>query len=249
MKAAVNGGIHLSILDGWWCEGYHHDCGWAIGGGETYDDQEYQDSVEAQALYNLLENEVVPRFYDRQEGSIPVAWLKMMKASIRMGLAYFSSHRMVAEYTNRFYKPASVQHEELLADNGAMAERLARHRERLTAVWPKIRIDEPVTDREVSVLHVNDRFTVRVRAHLDGLSPDEVSVEVYHGPVDSHNRIAHSLVDRMTLVKDLGNGAYEFEHEVECGHTGRYGFTCRATPAGDAWGVLMPSLVTWAEGR
>jgi starch phosphorylase len=249
MKSAINGGIHLSILDGWWCEGYHREGGWAIGAGETYGDEEYQDSVEAQALYNLIENEIVPRFYDRQAGDVPTAWVKMMKASIRMGLAFFTSHRMVAEYAERFYRPAAKQNDELLADRGAKAEQLARQRERLTSLWPGITVGQPVSDKEVSVLHVNEKFKVTVAAHLGGLDPKEVSVEVYHGPVDSHNLITNSLVEPMKLVRARGDGSYEFEHEVVCDHTGRYGFTARATPAGDAWGVLAPSLVTWADGH
>jgi len=105
MKVAVNGGMNVSILDGWWCEGFSPECGWAIGHGEEYDDPEYHDTVESQALYNLLENEIVPCFFDRQFGDLPTNWIRMMKASIRMAFGYFTSHRMVTEYQGMYYGP------------------------------------------------------------------------------------------------------------------------------------------------
>jgi glucan phosphorylase len=116
MKAALNGVLNVSILDGWWCEGYSPERGWRIGNGEEYQDHNYQDAVESQAVYNIIENEVAPLYYDRSAGGTPKAWLKMMKASMKMATSQFCSLRMISEYEERFYLPASRRFEELVSD-------------------------------------------------------------------------------------------------------------------------------------
>jgi len=131
MKAAANGVINVSVLDGWWCEGYSPETGWAIGNGEEYDDRHYQDDVESQALYNILENHVIPCFYDRESGGVPVRWLQMMKASMRIAIEQFCAHNMVDTYHRKFYTPAVKRFYELTADDSAKARQLTLFRERL----------------------------------------------------------------------------------------------------------------------
>ena len=122
MKAAINGGLNLSVLDGWWCEGYAPERGWSIGNGEDYNDTAYQDVVESQALYNLLEEDLIPCFYDHSSGNMPTAWIAKMKASMKMAMKTFCSHRMVREYQSRFYLPAITHREDLLTNNAAEAK-------------------------------------------------------------------------------------------------------------------------------
>src|SRR4030042_1166618 len=107
MKAAMNGALNVSTLDGWWCEGYSLNAGWVIGAGENYDDFEYQDKVESEAIFNLFENEIVPLFYTRSGDNLPRAWIHRMKNSIKYITPRFNTHRMVAEYVSRYYKPAA----------------------------------------------------------------------------------------------------------------------------------------------
>ncbi|MGQ9663605.1 MAG: alpha-glucan family phosphorylase, partial [Kiritimatiellia bacterium] len=140
MKAALNGVLNVSTLDGWWCEGYAKECGWAIGHGDEYDDAEYQDSVEAQALYNLLEEEIIPLFYDRPYGDLPEQWIRMMKASIRMVLSSFTAHRMLAEYNSFFYTRAFAEYESLSAEKARRARELVEQRRRLAALWNQVRM-------------------------------------------------------------------------------------------------------------
>ena len=121
MKAAINGALHLSTMDGWWAEAYDREAGWSIGAGEEYDDPDYQDEVEAQALYNVLEDEVIPAFYDRDANDIPDRWIAMMRASIRLGLGSFTSHRMLLDYNRDYYQPALALHDRLISDGGAGA--------------------------------------------------------------------------------------------------------------------------------
>ncbi len=248
MKVAANGGINASVLDGWWCEGYTQDTGWAIGDGEVYEDTEYQDAVEAQALYNLLENEIIPTFYDREGGDIPTQWIRMMKNSIRMGLRYFTSHRMVSEYNELYYKPARESYASLLADNGKDAEALVKRHGRLDTLWSQVSIETQRCAIDPGKLHVGDAFDVTTEVHLGELTPDEVDVEVYYGPVNSELHISDSHVTIIPIGDDIGDGNYRYQHKLECKTTGRYAFTTRVTPKGDQWSHIMPGFITWANG-
>ena len=113
MKAGANGGLNLSVLDGWWDEGYRPDAGWAIPSGATIDRPEADDDAEAEALYRLLEREVVPGFYERDQGGLPVRWLAMMRASIRHTVTRFSARRMLLDYFADCYAPAARRVEQL----------------------------------------------------------------------------------------------------------------------------------------
>lgn len=248
MKVAVNGGLHASILDGWWVEGYAKDCGYAIGHGEEYNDPEYQDTVESQALYNLLENDIIPCFYDRPSSDVPTRWVAMMKASIRMALGFFTSHRMLTEYNDYAYKPAREIYERLTSNNAEQAKALLRQHRRLESLWHKVRIVRPTADKDLSNLHVGDRFKVMTTVHLGDLRPDEVDVHVYYGTVNPENQIVDSQVETMSMAEDKGNGTHVYTQDVTCQATGRYGFTTRVIPKGPEWRETMPGFITWADG-
>src|SRR5690606_31836175 len=134
-KVACNGGLNMSVLDGWWAEGYQGDNGWAIGSGEEYADLAYQDDVESRYIYDLLEQEVVPLFYSRGSDGLPRAWLRRMKRSVSTITPAFNTNRMVAEYTEKCYWPSHSRHQRLTADHLARAKELARWRARLAEHW------------------------------------------------------------------------------------------------------------------
>ena len=248
MKAAINGAINASILDGWWCEGYTPETGWAIGDGNVYEDPDFQDAVESQALYNLLENEIIPLFYDRPEGYLPRPWVHMMRSSIKMAMGQFSSQRMVQEYNNRFYEKAAAAYHELLADKAQLAETRVREHARLRSEWKHVSLTRPAHHNgDLGKLHVNDTFTISTDVHLGALKPEEVDVEVFHGTVNSENRIVDGKSDIIANGKSLGHGVYRYEHELTCTRTGRYAFTTRITPKGNEWEHAMPGFTTWAE--
>ncbi|MBT3377601.1 MAG: alpha-glucan family phosphorylase [Lentisphaerae bacterium] len=249
MKAAVNGGLNVSVLDGWWCEGYRPENGWAIGRGEEYDSTEYQDTVESKALFNVLENEVIPCYYDRPFGDLPNLWIKMMKASIRMVLEQFTSHRMVCDYRETFYERAFAAYESLTADNANRARGLVRQSKRLRAQWRHVRAGFPTTDRNVAMVRVGDTFTVESEVHLGELRPEEVDVQVYYGPVDPQNEILESHVADMEIVEDRGSGVYLYRQTITCTTTGRFGFTARVIADGEDWSGVMPGFITWADGK
>jgi starch phosphorylase len=245
MKSAINGGINISVLDGWWCEGYTEERGWRIGNGEEYEDYGYQDAVESQALYNVLENEVIPCFYDRKNGSLPHCWLKKMKASMKMAMQSFCSLRMVSEYEQRFYIPAAKRWTSLLADNSTEAKKLAAQIKRLRSLWQTIAINPPVR-HTLGPCWVGDSFDVTSEVNLGELRPDEVEVELYYGNLKSLEELSTSSVAPMRVLRDDGNGHYLYGCTLNCHTSGRFGFTVRVMPSGDERIKSTPGLFTWA---
>ncbi|MCJ7830019.1 MAG: alpha-glucan family phosphorylase, partial [Desulfobacterales bacterium] len=245
MKAAVNGVLNLSILDGWWNEGYAEELGWRIGNGEEYIDASYQDGIESQALYNVLENDVLPCFYERKSGTLPARWLKMMKASIRNVLLKFCSHRMVEDYDRRFYVPAIGQLRQLTDNQAREAERLMRQREHIRSLWSDIRIDPPVKD-PAGPFRVGEHMRITALAHLGELRPEEVVVQLYYGLLRSIDSLDTGATEPMEVVEQRDNGDFLFGCTIPCSVSGRFGFTVRIIPRGDDWLKAAPLMITWA---
>ncbi len=247
MKAAVNGALNLSVLDGWWCEGYDKKRGWSIGRGEEYEDTEFQDEIESKALYALLEEQIVPLFYQRSEEQIPVDWIRMTKEAIKMAFCHFSSHRMLREYETRFYSPAVQRSRELRADDWAAARGLAQRQERLHQNWQTVRIETPTTDMRPERLRVGHTFHVSTTVHLGSLQPNEVVVQCYYGSLHLSAAMSDAQAQEMTSVEDLGDGKHRYECTITCDQTGRFGLTARVMPQGDAWTRNQPGYIIWAS--
>jgi len=245
MKAAINGVLNVSILDGWWDEAYFEGSGWRIGKGEEYADPQYQDSVESQALYNILENDVIPCFYERKKGSYPVRWVKMMKESMKMAMLGFCSLRMVSEYNERFYIPAGKRLKSLLENNAEEARNLAAQHERLRANWDSIRIEPPVREGD-GPFRAGEAFRVNAIVHLGKLRPEEVEVQLFYGKLKAIDRLSESHTKQMAIQEDRGNGKCFYTCTITCNASGRYGFTARAIPSGDDRIKFTPGLITWA---
>jgi glycogen phosphorylase len=192
MKAAMNGLPNLSVLDGWWDEADYVRTGWAIGHGEDYDDLEYQDEVEANALYNLLEQEVVPLFYNRDEEDLPRGWIAKMKDAIRVNCPKFNTARMVGEYATRGYFPASDRHYAITANHYAPAKVLAHWQTNLFEHWYDIKIQD-VDVLEPSSIKVDQTIAVKSRLSLGALKPKDVQVELYQGAIDPSGEIANGM--------------------------------------------------------
>jgi starch phosphorylase len=245
MKAALNGVLNLSILDGWWAEGYNEEVGWAIGRGDESGDSAYRDAVESQALFNLLENDVIPKFYKRKNGDHPAGWVTMMKASMQLAMAKFCSLRMVGNYDEQFYIPAALSMDHLLEDGARQARGLAERHERLRHHWPTLKIDNPIREKS-GPFRVGDTFQVTSVAHLGELRPEEVLVQLYYGRSAFIDSVTRSQALPMSMVEERGNGEFLYRCEVACRDSGRYAFTSRIVPAGDKWIRATPGLVTWA---
>ena len=248
MKASANGGLNLSILDGWWCEGFKESRGWSIGNGDVYDDHEYQDEVESQALFNILENEVIPRFYDRERGNPPVKWIKMMKEAMKMAILDFSSDRMVREYSTRFYIPASRNFKLLTDDSAWKAKELALTQSRLTSLWSSIRVSTPKLTTEDNFI-VGDTFRITLKVFLGELTPEEVDVQIYHGKVRPSELLEGSRAELMWLQETLSEGTHIYACTITCSDSGRFGYTARVIPKGDEVLSNTPGLITWVHGN
>lgn len=180
MKAAMNGVLNLSILDGWWPEGFDGENGWAIGAGRTYLDDARSDVADADALYDLLEREVVPLYYQRDRDGVPDAWMRRAADAMATITPKFNAQRMVKEYVQRYYAPASVRGATLSADDYAKAKELAAWRKRVAEAWPQVTLTaEPLVEKRS---HVGDELEISATIDLAGLNPDDVKVEVVYGP-------------------------------------------------------------------
>lgn len=229
MKVPVNGGINFSVLDGWWCEGYDKDNGWTIGQGEDYDDPEYQDQVETTALYEMLENEIAPIYYERSSDSVPREWVRVMKNSMRTVNAEFNTNRMVEEYTQRFYVPCIEQSRRLREDKAAAAQELATWRASVIQRWAGVRVVDIDAD-EQEAQPMGSRFTVRATVDLGTLSSEDVLLEVYHGLLTRHGEIKNGESETMMLDGDQATGLVTYRGEIPCRRSGQRGFTVRVIP-------------------
>jgi starch phosphorylase len=245
MKAAINGVLNVSILDGWWCEGYREDRGWAIGNGEEYPDHEYQDMVDSHALYNVLENDVIPTFYDRKNGETPVKWTQMMKASMTMAMEHFCTHRMVQDYNTMFYKEAGENSKTFLAEGAQKAKQMLEQRRRLLSLWKHVKINPPVR-KDAGFFIIGESFTVTAEITLGDIRPEEVDVELYYGNLIPTDKISSSLTQTMEVEQALENGRYMYACKLVCESAGRFGFTVRVTPKGDDYLKFTPGLISWA---
>ncbi len=243
MKAAANGALNCSVLDGWWAEGHEVDTGWAIGDGEVYAEPEEQDRIECESLFHLLENELVPLFFNRDRSGMPREWIAMMKASIRKLGAVFNTHRMVREYVERAYLPAHRLGQRWSDEGLKGATELDRWRQRVDVAWPgvSVRLDGAPA-REIGI---GSLMEVPVRVRLGSLSPQDVAVEVRYGPLGPAGDIRDASVARADLVRTDGD-EHLFLAKLPCTVTGRCGFSARVLPLHpDMLAPYTPLRITW----
>ena len=247
MKAAINGVINCSILDGWWAEAYNGENGWAIEGNDYYTEDEDRDNFESQQLFNLLENEIIPCFYERGAGDLPKRWIAKMKASIATGLGFFSSARMVGDYNRKYYQPAAKAFATLTANDAAEAKKLVADKSRLEKnfVNGNIHVGHPKVQGTLTNLHIGDKISVTVEVNLGNLKPEEVEVQAYSGSANAHNEIMNSTATNLAIIEDRGNGNYLYGGEIECCIAGRFGLTARVKAAGSAWDNSVPGFMCW----
>jgi starch phosphorylase len=247
MKAALNGALNLSTLDGWWCEGYAPQTGWSIGRGETYEDEQYGDQVEANALYDLLEKEIVPLFYDHGNNGIPRGWIAKMKGSIREIAPVFNTHRMVQEYLERCYQPATVRYQALAEGDAAHAREFARWLETVRAHWQAVRFVSIESDAHDG-LPVAMQVNVTARIYLGPLQPQDVQVQISHGAVDPQEQISAFQIVPMAMDCREPDGVYIYRGVFQSGMTGLQGYALRILPQHpDLDDVHATGLVHWSD--
>ncbi|MBC7808167.1 MAG: alpha-glucan family phosphorylase [Akkermansiaceae bacterium] len=246
MKVVANGGLNFSVLDGWWAEGYDPSVGWAIGRGEEYDDHAYQDHVEAMDIYETLEREIVPLFYKRGADGLPVGWLAKMKASMKKLSPLYSTARMVQEYAETYYVPAAHRAAKVADANFATAKALVAWKKNIRQHWGNVKI-ETVTTPSKDKIAAGEPSSITATVHLGNvLTPADVSVQLFAGPVDADRSMIAFTSTPMTLGKDNGTGVYEYTGSLPSDNSGQQGFTVRVLPFHPD--AVLPQelpLITW----
>jgi len=244
MKAAINGVLNLSILDGWFDEAYEGLGGWAIGEREPY--SEDQDALHASAIYYLLENEIVPMFYERKEQT-PREWIRRVKQSLMYISPNFDCRRMVREYMTQLYEPAHSQHVRLLKSEYGLVHDQSHWNSRVREVWDRVRFVESGPELAVTVTS-GKALPVRAAIDLAGLKPEDVRVEVVMGRVDSDGNLEETEVMVLPPVEQQGSVAI-FGKDVVPERTGRLGYALRVSPDHFEDPLTRPcsSLLKWSE--
>ena len=247
MKAAVNGVLNVSVFDGWWDEACDKHAGWTIGRGEDYDDEHYQDEVESNSLYDLLETEVIPLFYQRDADGLPGGWIGRMKETIAQLAPQYNAHRMVREYVEGFYLPGQARFEELAADRERV-QRLTHWKSHVRSKWAQVQIGE--VDAEFPrLLKVGMQVPLCAAVALGELAPEDVRVEIYAGRLNAQREFAQTEVYPLKLAGHNGDGTYHFVGTFTCAAAGSHGYTLRVVPSHpDLQNPLEMGLVHWARG-
>jgi starch phosphorylase len=253
MKAAANAVLNLSVPDGWWDEVWN-DCnnsrlmGWAIGKGEEYSDPKYQDQVEAEALYDLLERDVVPTYYDnRGADRIPRKWVDRMKADVDSLCHFVNTHRMVRDYVEGYYVKAHTRFRTLEQNNASRARELTAALERIRSAWSEVWVGE-LEDGPAKSVPVASSMRVRAKVHLGRLAPQDVTVELYAGRVDTNGDLAEGEAITMQPEGQPHDGVYEYAVETAVSRSGLHGFTVRVRPYHpDLPVAFIPGLICWAD--
>ena len=231
MKSALNGGLNLSILDGWWDEWFDGENGWAIPTADGVEDPEHRDDLEAAALYDLIEGQVAPRFYDRDEAGLPGRWLEMVSHTLQTLGPKVLASRMVTDYVEQLYTPAARAGWGLNGAGYPGARDLAAWKARLRVAWPAVRVDHVESSGVSDAPQVGDVLSVRAFVSLDALATDDVRVQVVHGRVSDTDELADTESVDLVHAETYEGGRHRFEGDLRLSRTGAFGYTVRVLPA------------------
>ncbi len=230
MKAAINGSLNLSILDGWWDEMYDGQNGWAIPTADGVDDPDRRDALEAAALYDLLENTVAPRFYDRDENGVPGHWLENVRHTLATLGPQVQATRMVRQYITELYAPTALAARAADGEGYRGAAELAAWKSRVRAAWPSVRVDHVESEGLHEAVKVGDHVMVRAFVSLGDLSPDDVQVEMSYGLVADNDEIADFGTASLELTDSYEGGRYQFSRAFTLRQAGPFGYAVRIVP-------------------
>jgi starch phosphorylase len=240
MKAALNGGLNLSILDGWWDEWYDGGNGWAIPTADGVEDPERRDDLEAAALYDLIENSVAPHFYDRDAAGLPEHWMSMVSHTFSTLSPKVLASRMVRDYTENLYGPAAAAGKALDGVGWRGARDLAAYKSRARAAWPGLRVDHVETTGVSDSPQIGDVVDIHAYVDLGPLQPDDVEVQFVHGRITEADILWDTHLLPLRLAESLEGPRHRFDGQVKLTRTGSFGYTVRILPR-------HPALVSTAE--
>lgn len=231
MKSALNGGLNLSILDGWWDEWYDGENGWAIPTADGVEDPDRRDDLEAAALYDLVETQVAPRFYDRDERGLPVTWLEMVRHTLATLGPKVQSDRMVVDYIEELYVPATTAGRALDGPEYSGARELAAWKQHVGAGWSGVRVDHVDSVGLGEVVEVGGTLRVQAYVSLGELSPADVEVQVVYGKVSESDELEEFAVAALEHAQTFEGGRHEFAGDVRLERSGSFGYTVRVVPS------------------
>ena len=238
MKVLVNGGINLSVLDGWWAEAYSPEVGWVLGDGNEHDDHALWDAADAAQLYDLLENEVVPEFYARSEQGVPTAWVARMRESMAHLTPQYSTCRSVREYTKQYYLPAAINYRQRAADKGEFGVRMIGWRRYLEQEWQGLRFGQCTVETDGA------QHAFEVQVYLGDLEPALVQVELYADAADENSVPVRQEMLRVRQLLGEING-YAYQASVPSTRPPTH-FTPRLMPRYDDIAIpLEAGLILW----
>ena len=229
MKAALNGSLNLSILDGWWAEFYDEENGWAIPSADSAGDGAERDKLEADSMYDLIEHQIAPRFYDRGDDGVPHRWVQSIRHTLSTLSPSLSADRMVREYVERLYLPAAAAEEAISAESYRPARELALWKSRVTAAWPAVQVTHVESGGVDAVPQVGDTLHVRAQVALGGLSADDVAVQVVYGRARDGDRLVDTQHADLTITTENG-GVTTFAGTVPLARAGSFGYNVRVVP-------------------
>jgi glycogen phosphorylase len=249
MKLPPNGGMNFSVLDGWWCEGYNGRNGWPIGPEITGGSVEFQTEVDVDSLFNILEIQIIPLYYAKPDGRLPLAWLQLMRESIRSVTPMFNTHRMVKEYNERLYEPAAKTLKALGANSYKAAIELAQWKQNTRADWGKIRIEKvDSVPADVGDLIVGDTLRVEVKVFLGPVDPSHVRVQAYIGHSENGSISDPFTIELQEIEKGEAPGQFTFKGHITATESGSYGFNVRVIPTHPYLSQEHElRLITWAR--
>jgi starch phosphorylase len=230
MKAALNGGLNLSILDGWWDEWFDGKNGWAIPTADGVEDSERRDDIEAAALYDLIENSVAPRFYDVDSDGLPQNWLSMLVHTLQTLGPKVLASRMVREYTTTLYGPAARAGWALNGATFEGARELAAYKARVQAGWDGVHVDHVESSGVSDSPQIGDTLHVNAYVSLGELQPEDVDVQVAHGQAHDSDDLSEVEVESLSLVESYEGGRHHFAGDFALARTGSFGYTVRILP-------------------
>ena len=237
MKAALNGGLNLSIRDGWWDEMYDGENGWAIPSADGVDDDR-RDDIEAAGFYSLVETQVAPRFYDRR-GEAPARWVEMVRHTLKGLGPQVLATRMVRDYVTQLYAPAAASSGQVSADGYAAAKQLAAWRIKVLGAWPAVHVRHVESSGVGDTPELGASLSLRAEVDLAGLDPSDVDVQAAYGRVDESNGL-HEVQSTPLAYANDGDGLHRWEGTVPLERPGAFGYTVRVLPR-------HPLLATEAE--
>ncbi|GAB3608205.1 glycosyltransferase family 1 protein [Humibacter ginsengiterrae] len=234
MKAALNGALNLSILDGWWAEYFDGENGWAIPSADAAGDAGERDALEANALYDLIEHQIAPRFYDRDESGVPITWMQQVRHTLKTLSPELSADRMVRQYVTELYVPAYAEATQLAANRYQGAREFATWKQRVTDAWPQVAVVHVESGGLDAVPQVGDRLRLRAHVDLGSLESSDVAVEVVYGRIGEDDELEKVGHQRLSHHDGGAGGTSAFEGAVPLDRAGSFGYTVRVLPCNRA---------------